>query len=189
MKYIKLLLLIVLCTNFFSECSQTPVQNASWWQRSKNYAASWIPQAVKNKYQAYQNKRIKDIISRKLDIMLTSQVKNPQQEIDLFINKLSRAEKKTKPESTLMVYEVIVSSLDQLIGNTKKLTQMKNDLARSGKQNIAAKYGITAGMDRLAEKYKKKSAMLNDLKKYIEGLMQNISTSSTNTADRSAANR
>ena len=50
MKFNKILIALALCAGMQSNVSfgsQKP-QNQSYWQRTKNYAASWVPQSVKS---------------------------------------------------------------------------------------------------------------------------------------------
>lgn len=72
MKYIRLLNIFFLCLSFLSECSQLTqsVPNASWWERSKGYAASWIPQIALQKAKKVRHVLLKKWLNQSYPLSL-----------------------------------------------------------------------------------------------------------------------
>lgn len=106
MKYTKSLVILMLCLNYLSHCTETPQSSpattASWWERSKNYAASWVPQSIKyqaktlsrslndnlNPIRMGQLFREKITIAKSLSAIMDNKIKNPNLDMNPQINNL-----------------------------------------------------------------------------------------------------
>lgn len=97
MKHIKLPIILILCLAFSSIYLQSA--QPTWWERSKNYAASWVPQAAQQKaaalhhtYLSYRHPIVYDnvtqTVSKLLQKLISIKNNNPNQDIAENINTL-----------------------------------------------------------------------------------------------------
>lgn len=194
MKYIKLLSVSLLCLSFLSECSQQTItqtpQNASWWERAKNYAISWIPQFITSRYRRYSASPHIEGLRDMIYIVVINYNKHP------------RSPSYIKDVASRLVEELYEDAIkyhfDPVFVMEEAFYSVYHGLAMDHREDLIKLHEDSfhfmpekhnEWQDKINEGYEKEVSVFTELMKQMNESRLRITSSITNTVNQSATTR